>query len=79
MVDFARQLLHLDGVAEARQQPQDPPGSSLNGQGGVPPRLAEKRVCNRLLKEELGVVLDFPTYREGLTAIHRRNLAPFLL
>ncbi len=79
MVDFARQLLHLDDVAEALQQPQEHPGSRINEQGGVLPRLAEKRVCNQLLKDELRVVLDFPTYREGLTAIHRRNLVPFLL
>lgn len=28
-----------------------------------------KRVRNRLLKDELGVVLQYPTYREGLTAL----------
>lgn len=39
--------------------------------------LAEKRVCNAKL-DELGVVLKFPTYREGLSAIHARNLTPFI-
>jgi nucleoside-diphosphate-sugar epimerase len=29
-----------------------------------------KRASNRLLKEELGVALRFPTYREGLGALH---------
>ena len=30
-----------------------------------------KRVSNRRLKEELGVRLAYPTYREGLAALHR--------
>ena len=30
-----------------------------------------KRVSNARLKEELGVSLSYPTYREGLTAIAR--------
>lgn len=29
-----------------------------------------KRVANRLIKEELGVRLRYPTYREGLAALH---------
>jgi hypothetical protein len=28
-----------------------------------------KRVSNRLIHEELGVVLKYPTYREGLAAL----------
>ena len=31
---------------------------------------ANKRVANRRLKDELGVSLAYPTYREGLTALH---------
>jgi hypothetical protein len=27
-------------------------------------------VCNDKLKRELGVALRYPTYREGLTALH---------
>jgi nucleoside-diphosphate-sugar epimerase len=30
-----------------------------------------KRVSNRRIKEELGVVLSYPTYREGLAALNR--------
>jgi nucleoside-diphosphate-sugar epimerase len=30
-----------------------------------------KRVSNRLIKAELGVVLSYPTYREGLAALNR--------
>jgi nucleoside-diphosphate-sugar epimerase len=29
-----------------------------------------KRIANRLIKEELGVKLAYPTYRDGLTALH---------
>ena len=39
--------------------------------------LEEKRVCNALIKSELGVVLRFPTYREGMTAVHAREPSPF--
>lgn len=28
-----------------------------------------KRISNRLIKSELGIILDYPTYREGLSAI----------
>ena len=35
----------------------------------TPPRRDEKRVRNGRIKEELGVVLRFPTYRAGLADI----------
>ncbi|CAL5221740.1 g3990 [Coccomyxa viridis] len=37
----------------------------------------EKRVENRLIKEELEVTLEFPTYREGLHAIRIGDTRPF--
>ena len=37
----------------------------------------EKRVKNDLIKKELGVELEFPTYREGLAAIARGDVRPF--
>lgn len=37
----------------------------------------EKRVKNNLIKKELGVVLEFPTYREGLSAIAQGDTRPF--
>lgn len=37
----------------------------------------EKRVKNELIKKELGVVLEFPTYREGLSAIAQGDMRPF--
>ena len=44
--------------------------------GDVKPKLPEKRVSNAKLKKDLGVVLRFPTYREGLQAIHRGDQSP---
>ena len=41
------------------------------------PRMEEKRVRNDLVKAELGVELAFPTYREGLAAIHAGDRRPF--
>lgn len=37
----------------------------------------EKRVKNDLIKNELGVELEFPTYREGLSAIAKGDMRPF--
>ncbi len=37
----------------------------------------EKRVENRLIKKELGVTLEFPSYREGLYAIRVKDTRPF--
>ncbi|CAD7700143.1 unnamed protein product [Ostreobium quekettii] len=39
--------------------------------------LEEKRVKNWKLKSELGVRLEYPTYREGLEAIWRGTTRPF--
>ena len=39
--------------------------------------LPEKRVSNAKMKGELGVVLRFPTYKEGLRAIHAGDQTPF--
>ena len=37
----------------------------------------EKRVRNGLIKAELGVRLQYPSYREGLAAIAAGDLRPF--
>lgn len=37
----------------------------------------EKRVSNQRIKRDLGVRLAFPTYREGLAAILRKDDRPF--
>ena len=38
---------------------------------------AEKRVSNHKIKTELGLTWDFPSYVEGLTAIHAGDMQPF--
>lgn len=40
-------------------------------------RRAEKRVSNAKIKAELSLALEFPSYREGLSAIHAGNKRPF--
>ena len=42
-----------------------------------PRKQAEKRVRNDKIKSALNVTLEFPTYVEGLSAIHRGDLRPF--
>lgn len=37
----------------------------------------EKRVCNAKIKSELSMAFDFPSYREGLAAIHAGERCPF--
>lgn len=41
-------------------------------------RAGEKRVTNEKIKAQLGVQLTYPTYREGLAAIHAGDHRPFL-
>ncbi len=38
---------------------------------------AEKRVSNHKIKTELGLTWDFPSYVEGLSAIHAGDMRPF--
>lgn len=45
--------------------------------GAMPTPNGEKRVKNGLIKRELGVQLEFPTYREGLKAILNGDERPF--
>lgn len=40
-------------------------------------RTDNKRVSNRRLRDVLGYTLRYPSYREGLTAIHRGDTDPF--
>ncbi|GAX73458.1 hypothetical protein CEUSTIGMA_g910.t1 [Chlamydomonas eustigma] len=42
-------------------------------------QLEEKRVCNDLIKLELGVKLHFPSYRKGIAAIQGGDMSPFTL
>lgn len=40
-------------------------------------KTAEKRVSNHKIKTELGLTWDFPSYVEGLSAIHAGDMRPF--
>lgn len=40
-------------------------------------KLPEKRVSNARIKQDLGVALRYPTYREGLQAVLREDPDPF--
>ncbi|PNH03591.1 Protein yeeZ [Tetrabaena socialis] len=60
-------------------EPGSPSGSGGGGRGGGRGGCAvleEKRVSNARIKAELGVVLRYPTYREGVAAIHGGQLWP---
>lgn len=37
----------------------------------------DKRVSNSKIKSQLGVTLNFPSYRQGLSAIHEGDIRPF--
>ena len=69
---YARKLLDI----EQDKAPADDPEGDVAAQNVG---LAEKRVSNQLIKRELGVELKFPSYREGLAAIARRHLTPFMV
>lgn len=81
MLAYACQLLDLQdtlepaggNAAELGQTPAAPPAEKASE------LLAEKRVANQRIKQELGVQLKFPSYREGLAAIVRRDRTPFLV
>ena len=62
-----------------RPGPPSSPSSTVVSpevRGGAPP-IEEKRVRNTRIKEELGVRLTFPTFREGIGSIHRGEIGPF--
>lgn len=62
---------------KSRVSPVPDDSVTINVAGDVKPKLPEKRVSNAKLKKDLGVVLRFPTYREGLQAIHCGDQSPF--
>jgi hypothetical protein len=70
---YSRKLLNIE---EKEAPVAEPVG---NGGAAQSAGLAEKRVSNQLIKHELGVELKFPSYREGLAAIARRHLTPFMV
>ena len=66
---YARELLKLPDVAEGGE-------AAPSGRRRISSE--NKRVSNRRMIEELGVKLRFPTYREGLSAIHKGITDPFV-
>lgn len=67
---YAANLLHREPLplmpfAEAQLSPMEQEFYANN-----------RRVCNLKIKQELNVVLKYPTYREGLTQIWREDFAP---
>jgi nucleoside-diphosphate-sugar epimerase len=68
---YARLLL---GLPSAMSESDDESGLRPAGAEGA---RGEKRVRNTLIKEELGVRLMYPTYREGLRAIAEGDATPF--
>ena len=73
------QVSSLPVFEPSQQQPQTGPESGSSGISQVVTggSRAEKRVCNAKIKSELLLALDFPSYREGLAAIHAGNRCPF--
>ena len=56
---------------------REPSPGGGDGAGAGPGNLEEKRVSNARIKSSLGVQLRFPSYREGLAAIHAGDKTPF--
>ena len=70
MVTFAASLC---GVAPPREISLDDAGLTAMGRSFY---AESKRVRNDLLRNELGVTLAYPTYREGLTALRAAGEGP---
>ena len=77
VADQCEERPSAEEVAGARNSETDDGQRSSQRAEGTLLRLPEKRVSNRKMKQELGVVLRFPTYREGLRAIQSGDQTPF--
>ncbi len=66
-------------TAEGQQQDQQSPQSSSKpgGRSRGSAMMEEKRVRNVKIKQQLGITLQYPTYREGITAIINGCTYPF--
>lgn len=85
---FARELLGgeedalgiratLQHAAQQEAAQQEGGDDKTSGAVMTTSKLPEKRVSNAKIKADLGVELWYPTYREGLTAIHADDPDPF--
>lgn len=70
---YARKLLGVRG-----EEGEEEEGGEREGGGGAGGREENKRVANGRLKQELGVELRYPTYKEGLDAIYAGVTDPFV-
>jgi nucleoside-diphosphate-sugar epimerase len=61
----------------ARKLLGQPAAAGTESAAHQPMVAAEKIVMNDKIKAELGVVLHFPTYREGIEAIYNGDIRPF--
>ena len=69
---YARKLLNIEGDDVDGDVAGDVAGGGAEGSAR-----GEKRVRNDKIKDELGVQLLYPTYREGLSAIAAGDMTPF--
>ena len=78
---FARQLLAGESATTAdrpKMQPsQGAPADVASLDPAVGGVLGEKRVRNHKIKSELSISWEFPSYREGLAAIHAGTVSTF--
>ena len=65
--EFANLAADLHGIPRPRWV-DEAEAAKLLGEPRLRRKLDSKRVSNRLMKEELEVILDFPSYRTGLPA-----------
>lgn len=83
VVAFARHLLLGTDLSNNNDDDDSTSSSTENnasngGEGRISMTIMEeKRVHNRLIKQELGVTLEFPTYRQGLNALASGDVRPY--
>ena len=69
--------LAADAGGERPLQAPPPPAETQESARSRRRRTDNKRVSNRRLRDVLGYPLRYPTYRDGLAAIHRGSTDPF--
>lgn len=72
-----RQECMTDGIHSQSAALQAVDAMCEKGSPSLLRKPAEKRVSNHKIKAELGLKWDFPSYVEGLSAIHAGDMRPF--
>ncbi len=75
--DADRQECTTDGICNQSAALQGVDAMCEKGRPSSVRKPAEKRVSNHKIKAELGLTWDFPSYVEGLSAIHAGDMRPF--